>query len=791
MLSVAVILLWSAQPASCQPVPSARVEASDDPVVRYDMTALLGLDLEDAAARRRLWDESQLVAALQGLANRAEPRFYLRYNAAPDDFWWALMTEEGGWLAGRPVEQVPDLETLLTRLADCYRGVVVWDERVPATSNLASTLAGCEDLLPIRYDLAQGSLYSRLVTSGPRLPVAVRLMADDGSPLFTGQGAIPGTALPSTGSAKCDAYLWLVERVVKTGVADPHRMGYYLDGAWLNCWHAGGPALHTLTNHDYVIAHRGLLFDLSPWDDEAPVDDPGQKPGEDARTLRAILRAAYDRFAGDGVIHVAGFVPWAYKYTNYSTGRWSAGSRHEPVPAEWRYAEILSCFNAYMDADAIGYCPMANASFYQHFPLAATYPQPDPGDPESLRRLGVMDNLGTLLPRRYLAHYVGDYDAASWMYWMLPQVWNDPARGAEPLSWAFNPNLCERFPLGMAWTRETASPADSFVAGDSGAGYLNPGLLTEPRLHSGLPSGAAAWERHCERLYRQWDIEVTGFVIDGNGPPMAEETLDAYARFSPGGVVAQKTPELSLHNGMPLVRMATDLEHDTATAAAQVRQQFHGTAPQFVVCRSILKSPTWYKQVDDELRRLEGDRIRIVDLRTLLWLAREAQVRPERFGQPTSAYRGAARVEATPGAAHGLDAVWVNDGPVTPTDVDGVACWKVPRHEPGWYLYLDVDEGFRQSAGKRVTVEVEYLDAGTGMVALQYDSANRFAPMAGAYTDPGAPVERSGSGEWKTASWSLTDARFGGGQNSAADLRFYNAGDDLYIRAVRVLRAAP
>ena len=68
---------------------------------------------------------------------------------------------------------------------------------------------------------------------------------------------------------------------------------------------------------------------------------------------------------------------------------------------------------------------------------------------------------------------------------MLPKMWTDPARGTIPLSWAFNPNLCARFPLGMAWPRENRRPNDFFVAGDSGAGYLNPGFLSTPRPHIG------------------------------------------------------------------------------------------------------------------------------------------------------------------------------------------------------------------------------------------------------------------------------------------------------------------
>jgi hypothetical protein len=493
--------------------PAAKEEpmARDGAIVYCDLTSLLALDLADPAQRRRLWDETHIAAALQGLANRTAARLYLRYNAEPDDFWWARMTEPGGWLHGRPVVRADGLDALLRRFRRFYGGVVVYDERVPATSNLASTIAGCDGLLPVRYDEAEGSLYRRLVLGGPRLPVKVRLIAEDGGPMFTGRGRVPGTRLPSTGSAKCDAYVWLIERLVKAGRVNPHRLGYYIDAFWLRCWQAGAPALHTLTNHDYVIAQRGAFLDLGMWDDEAPVDDPGQKPGTDAATLRRLLRAAYDRFGGDGVIHVAGFVPWAYKYSDWAGGGWSAGGHHEPVPAEWKYAEILSCFNAFMDADAIGHSAMANASFYQHYPLARRYPQGARPTEAAMRKAGYLDSAGRVRPLRFYAHYVGDYDSAAWMYWALPRLWTDPARGKVPLSWAFNPNLAERFPVGMAWTRATRTALDTFVAGDSGAGYLNPGLLTLPRPHSGLPSGVAAWKNHCRAFYRRWDIGVTGF----------------------------------------------------------------------------------------------------------------------------------------------------------------------------------------------------------------------------------------------------------------------------------------
>ena len=400
------------------------------PMVVYDLTPLFSLDLADDAQRRRFWDETHLVVSLQGLVNREKPRLFLRYLAEPDDFWWREMTRPGGWLEGREIVRVTGIAELLERFRTDYRGAVVWDERVPATSNLASTIAGCERLLCVRYDEREGSLYQRCVGDGRPLEAMIRLLAADGSPLFTGRGRVPGTDLESSGSAKNDAYRWLIRHYVESGKANPQRMGYYLDADWFRSWKAAAPENHTLVNHDFVIAHRGVLFDLNAWDDEACVDDPGQAPGTDLATLKQLLHAACDRLRGSGMIHVAGFVPWAYKYTTH--GR--AGGKHAEVPTEWRFAEVLSCFNAYLDADALGLGAMANASFYQHYPLAARYPQnPRPTRADLVAR-GLLDAAGKVVPRAYVAHYVGDYDAAAWLYRELPRMWRDPARGRKPLA---------------------------------------------------------------------------------------------------------------------------------------------------------------------------------------------------------------------------------------------------------------------------------------------------------------------------------------------------------------------
>ena len=397
VLPCAILALGLVTPAKAGPPPSV--------LDVFDATSLLRFDAQQLDQRRAFWDQMHALSALQGLVNRDSPRLYVYLVGDAgriDHYWLDLLRKPGQWLAGCGLRERHDLVELVKSHREVIKGVVVWDERVPATALIASTAAGVADLLPVRYDPSSGSLYDRLVQhpSGPRLEVKLRLLHKDGSPMFSGT---------RTGSAKCDSALWAVDRYLKTGRCNPALLGYYPDAWWLGGKTRVAPVNTLLSNHDYFIAKRGFFFDLGPWDDEAPNDDPQQKPGTDAETLRAVLRAAHDASKGRP-IHVGGFTPWDQKYTDYT------GGKHEGVPTEWRYAEILSCFGAYMDADAPGLHAMANASVFCHTPLADRYTQPNLPTEASLRKRGYLDAAGKVAPRHYAAFYVGDYDSAAWLY---------------------------------------------------------------------------------------------------------------------------------------------------------------------------------------------------------------------------------------------------------------------------------------------------------------------------------------------------------------------------------------
>jgi len=130
--------------------------AASPPVTTYDLTYALRFEAKVPQQVAAAWDHAHAVAALQGLVNRKEPRLYVRFvewaGRNVDDYWLQQMRQPGGWLADRPVEKIGDIAELVTNFRSAIKGVVLYDPKVAATNNLASTIAGVENLLPIRYD---------------------------------------------------------------------------------------------------------------------------------------------------------------------------------------------------------------------------------------------------------------------------------------------------------------------------------------------------------------------------------------------------------------------------------------------------------------------------------------------------------------------------------------------------------------------------------------------------------------------------------------------------------------
>lgn len=588
----------------------------------FDARPLRRLDPGQPARVAEVWDTLHVLAALQGLVNRDAPRLYLFYCAEfgvdTDAFWFDWLRGEDGWLRTAAVVPLGSLEEAVRIFAPHLRGLVAYDPAVPATACVASTVAGCERLLPVRFSREPGSVFQRL-TVRLGLPVRRWLVNPDGSPRFAGRGLIPDSDEPSTGSAKADAYRWALRHLLRPGRCDARFAAYYLDAYWLHAPHAGAPDLHTLGNHDFFIARRAFFFDLSPWGDEPPVDEPTQPVGLDRRTLLEIL-GALNANAPRRILKIGGFPPWPFKYTTHA----GAGN-HEPVPTEWEFTRLISQFNAYHEADAAGLGAMANASFFAHYPLRARYRQPNPRPSRAdWRRAGLLTPAGRVVPRLFVGHYVGDYDSPAWLYKAVPAFFRDPHRGRVPLAWAFNPNLADRAPMALAYAYRRATTNDFFIAGNSGAGYLNPRALSV-RPDSGLPSGLRLWTAYCRRHFARWDLSITGFVLDGAAGASTEREFAAYRAFSPDGCGTHFEPAPRLIAGVPTCP-ERDLPDSAEAAARLIADHAAGLngQPRFLWARSILKSPAWYARVSERLRERHPEApVTVVDPHTFFGLLRE------------------------------------------------------------------------------------------------------------------------------------------------------------------------
>ncbi len=588
-----------------------------------DVRSLKSRDLSKPEQAAEVWNTMHALAALQGIVNRDGPRLYLMYCAEfgveTDQFWLDWLRREDGWLRGTLLSPLTSLEEAVRAFTNDIKGLVVYDPAVPATSCLASTAAGCGDLLPVRFSRETHSVFT-LLTGKLGLPVRLWLVNADGTSKFTGKGTLPDSDEPSSGSAKVDAYRWAIRHFIESGRCDTRFAAYYLDAFWLQRPRNGPPDLHTLSNHDYFIARRAFFFDLSPWGDELPVDDPQQTVGLDKQTLLDLLRAL-QAHAPRSILKIGGFPPWPYKYTEHG-----GAGRHEGVPTEWEFTRLISQFNAFHEADAAGPGAMANASFFAHYPLKARYPQPNPKPTKKdWQRAGYLTPEGEVAPKLFVGHYVGDYDSPSWLYKAVPAFFCDKQRGEVPLGWAFDPNLADRAPHVFAYVYRHATTNDFFIAGDSGAGYLNPRGLTV-RPDSRLPSGLKLWTDYCGSYFRRWDMSITGFVLDGASGSSSELEYASYRQFSPDGCGShfEKAPRMIA--GVPTCpeRDLPDSAAEAARVIAARAGEVRGDA-QFLWARSILKSPSWYVQVSRLLREKYSDvPVVVVDPYTFFGLVRES-----------------------------------------------------------------------------------------------------------------------------------------------------------------------
>lgn len=300
-------------------IPSIQAASAEDPkpnLYVFDLESMIN-QLPDSTVQ---YDYLKFATALQGLANRTAPQIYYHfktnsfaagYGVNMDDYWLNKLSDGGEYLSQFNQVKVTDFWALVAQFRSVASGLVVWDNAVPATANVASTAAGADSLLPVRYDTSGSSLYTALLAHGFTVEdIKLNLVGK-----FTGTGKIPDSATASTGSAKNDAYIWAKEQYLDTGKTSASLMTYSLD-AWTKPVETGttperGAELISVQLPKAMEAGSSAKVEVTlknigteTWEETGIGSDPGSRLGrcDDAKDF------AWSGTGGDPNVHDRAFV---------------------------------------------------------------------------------------------------------------------------------------------------------------------------------------------------------------------------------------------------------------------------------------------------------------------------------------------------------------------------------------------------------------------------------------------------------------------------------------------------
>ena len=533
---------------------NAKITKGDKPLYTYTLT-------QDGTPAS--YDEAMAVACLQGIINRKSPELYVlsRSNKRPQ-FWLDLLTRDGRWLQARERKPLADLDALVKLAGKRLKGAIIWDPAVPASVNVATTLASVHDAVVLSPELADRYLAKW------RLKVLEDLRGK-----FTGA---------ETGSKKNDAYRWAIREYLAKGLCSSHLLCLFEDSFSAR---ARGDIGYVLTR-DWAVKNRAFVLDLSPWGDETPGDDPGQLLGLDLETYNLILAETLRHSTGKHMTELTGFFAFS-KYSDQPNHK----SVHKEVPTEWETVWLMSPFNCYQNTIS---SDCFNQSLHSQFPR-------QPLKQHYVAKSGALEN------KAYLCILMADYDSATQIYDFLPNHWHNADRGKIPLAWGINPNLLETYPDLIAYFYETATAADTFTADASAAGYMNPNRIRKEYL--------PLFVRHNQRFFREADMTIAPMVLDRDQP--SAQVKDAFQQFAPDGyatIVADVNgargnyPAPQVWKGMPILELLNDTCNSKepgqiADVMANVIKSRGTKLPDFYFFRTVWVNPTTITDALAALRR--------------------------------------------------------------------------------------------------------------------------------------------------------------------------------------------
>ncbi|TLS48459.1 hypothetical protein FE782_30440 [Paenibacillus antri] len=468
-------------------------------------------------------DDKLLLATLQGIVNRTEPRVYLIENVEEGRTTWLNDLQV-------PYRMHDDYWAVVDKYIDEVQGMVVYDPEVPDSINVATTLAGLKNAVVAGPELAE-----RLQAAPYDLDIIEDLRGkfEDRMDAYTWQyenlwsqtthrmliGLSPDTSVRIPPGLPASFETILEEPTQERDAAN--RNSYEIDlstflgqeSVYLRFDDAfpqdgWGPAVHQVT----VEADGQVIAQFVPG---TPEEEPFLY---DRQNSQVSSGSGGHRFADNGRYFTYEFTPPSGTTTLTATvDMWnqfkvSAGNirppsseRKEPygylrdyavanqamvfwlesnVPEEkallenilsdvepgtpylgWFSNDVAGEFSSVEIVSNYGVYVLAADWFSNLTVFSGTKIQPVAANPT---KAPALEN------KIYVTYTFSEGDNFQYNQHRMRILWDDPARGEVPINWTSSPLLHDGAPAILNYFRETATDNDLIIAGPSGAGYFYP-----------------------------------------------------------------------------------------------------------------------------------------------------------------------------------------------------------------------------------------------------------------------------------------------------------------------------
>ncbi|KXT07825.1 hypothetical protein AC579_9692 [Pseudocercospora musae] len=605
----------------------------------------IGTAIEAADITTLTGEEQGLLVSLQSIANRKEPRNYLYWNKAGEDpegvnyspqVWLQGIADQLLGFVGK-VHDVGSPFQLLDKYKADIEGAVVYDQDVPDTINLATTLAGMHNLLIANEELAiahnlsikhdfRGMFKNKLEVyeyglahlysnTTKRMITAISpqetFSEQRGHASNNATYPVDLTSLLLKPRSKDMIYLRIKDAFEEDG--NGPTVSHVL--ATIDNTTVADFAPGTLAEHAFLVDWGGSSLGDYPWGTRAAggtayiVYGFNAPNGSSSSSVNLTMHGQYDVAATTDppATKRLNAVFRDYIIAASAPCIWLDPNNKDEVPLLHKILDSHDSNSAYMgwflNGDEMsgvtqtaqkGIYVVAADNFFNGSLMSGLknlfqrLSQQLGRDPEPYRS----PPPEAIESKIYISLTWTEGDNIQYMQHRMRLLWDDSARGKVPMSWTVDPLLIDIAPNILDYFQATATKNDSFVLGPSGAGYTFPIIWPGQDLNLFLNQTARNAEETGIGTSSVWIYnrinstliplfeDIVSLYRDALGPDLFGISADsARGAKNPHGINITAS-------GIPVAGLATisGVEQGLARLGYLSKDYFDGKKPLFVDC---------------------------------------------------------------------------------------------------------------------------------------------------------------------------------------------------------------